>query len=106
MSELKKLKEEFQKKVETLQKNCKHGQFGGWRHRKEYSNELVRNCLRCGYEEKDVVHKWKCVGRTPSGGLAGGDDIYKCQRCGLVTDSPSEEQRWAYKPCEPKKGHE
>jgi len=101
MSELKKLKEEFQTKIANLQKNCKHEKFSWWRHRKEYSNELLRNCLRCGFEEGDVVHRFKCIGRTPSGGLAGGDDFYKCQRCGLVTDSIFEAVRWTTTPCKP-----
>lgn len=35
---------------------------------------------------------FKHVGRSPSGGLAGGDDVYICRRCYMVTDSPREDQ--------------
>lgn len=102
MSELEKLRKEYELKVENLQKNCKHEEFSPWKHVKNFSNELYRTCLKCGFKEKDVIHKWKCVGRTPSGGLAGGDDLYECRRCGIVTDDLYAKQRWAYEPCEQK----
>jgi hypothetical protein len=34
-------------------------------------------------------HEWKYVGRTPQGGLSGGDDVYECQLCHITTDEPS-----------------
>jgi len=103
MSELKKLQDEYQKKVKNLQQNCRHEEFSSWKHVEEYSNELYRTCLHCGFKQEDVAHKWTYVGKTPQGGLAGGDDVYECKRCRLVTDSPFEEERWAFKPCESKK---
>ena len=34
-------------------------------------------------------HEWEYVGRTPQGGLSGGDDVYECQLCHVTTDEPS-----------------
>jgi len=28
------------------------------------------------------THEWKYDGRTPQGGLSGGDDVHKCKLCG------------------------
>jgi len=33
-------------------------------------------------EPKPNAHEWKYVGRTPQGGLAGGDDVHECKLCG------------------------
>ena len=43
-------------------------------------------------EPEPNTHEWKCVGRTPQGGLSGGDDIYECHLCGLTTCEPSIEK--------------
>ncbi len=32
-------------------------------------------------------HKFKVVGHTPSGGIAGGDDLYECEGCGFQVDA-------------------
>lgn len=36
-------------------------------------------------EPEPNTHEWKYVGRTPQGGLAGGDDIYECKLCGKTS---------------------
>lgn len=33
-------------------------------------------------------HIWKVACSTPSGGLAGGDDVYVCTQCGMETLEP------------------
>jgi ribosomal protein S27AE len=98
MSEYEKLKVAFQKEVAILQKTCKH-EFGWWIQDDDDINVLRRYCKICNFEEKDVVHEWRCIGRTPSGGLAGGDDVYRCGRCGLTTDEPSKYEIYASEPC-------
>jgi len=39
-------------------------------------------------EPKPNAHKWKYVGRTPQGGLSGGDDVHKCTLCGKYDSDP------------------
>ena len=33
-------------------------------------------------EPEPNAHEWKYVGRTPQGGLSGGDDVHECVNCG------------------------
>ncbi|VVB52332.1 Uncharacterised protein [uncultured archaeon] len=37
------------------------------------------------------AHEFGYAGRTPQGGLSGGDDVYECKNCGLSTLEPSRE---------------
>jgi hypothetical protein len=39
------------------------------------------------------AHEWKYSGRTPQGGLSGGDDVYMCELCGTSTCEPSKAWR-------------
>lgn len=43
------------------------------------------------------------VGRTPQGGLSGGDDVYECQLCGLDTESSGYESEVMFRASERKR---
>jgi len=40
-------------------------------------------------EPEPNTHEWKYVGRTPQGGLSGGDDVYECKLCGRSSEGES-----------------
>lgn len=41
-------------------------------------------------EPEPNTHEWKYAGRTPQGGLSGGDDVHECTLCGRSSLS----ERW------------
>lgn len=60
----------------------------------------VNPCYECsgeGYIEIKGTHDWECVGRVPSGGIAGGDDIFKCSNCGRTTLEPRRHIKGCFK---------